>query len=85
MEIVNGYVCRNCTDVANAKRNIDPAHPKDGPYGQNAPQAQSTKEAETRGQAVVFGGSLARLDHGSATRDGVRQSKTIGGQVDVAA
>ena len=24
---VNGYVCRNCDDVANAKRNIDPAAP----------------------------------------------------------
>lgn len=31
MEIVNGYVCRDCSDVALAKRNIDPAHPKDGP------------------------------------------------------
>ena len=24
---VNGYVCRNCDDVSNAKRNIDPAAP----------------------------------------------------------
>ena len=24
---VNGYVCRNCDDVADAKRNIDPAAP----------------------------------------------------------
>ena len=24
---VNGYVCRNCDDVSNAKRNIDPAIP----------------------------------------------------------
>jgi hypothetical protein len=24
---VNGYLCRNCDDVANAKRNIDPAAP----------------------------------------------------------
>jgi hypothetical protein len=31
MELVNGYVCRDCSDVALAKRNIDPAHPKDGP------------------------------------------------------
>jgi hypothetical protein len=25
MEIVNGYPCLNCSDVAKAKRNIDPA------------------------------------------------------------
>jgi hypothetical protein len=33
---VNGYICRNCTDVDNAKKHIDPAHPKSGPYGVNA-------------------------------------------------
>ena len=33
---VNGYSCKNCTDVDYAKKNIDPAHPKDGPYGVNA-------------------------------------------------
>jgi hypothetical protein len=27
MLLVNGYVCRNCTDEALAKRGIDPAHP----------------------------------------------------------
>ena len=30
---VNGYRCKNCTDVDYAKKHIDPAHPKDGPYG----------------------------------------------------
>jgi hypothetical protein len=33
---VNGFICRNCTDVDNAKKHIDPAHPKSGPYGVNA-------------------------------------------------
>jgi hypothetical protein len=33
MEVVNGYPCKNCTDVDNAKKGIDPAHPKDGPNG----------------------------------------------------
>ncbi|MGX9964519.1 hypothetical protein ACVFYP_14410 [Roseomonas sp. F4] len=28
MEIVNGYPCRDCTDVARAKKNIDPAKPE---------------------------------------------------------
>ena len=33
---VNGFLCRNCTDVDNAKKHIDPAHPKSGPYGIDA-------------------------------------------------
>jgi len=33
---VNGFLCRNCTDVDNAKKHIDPAHPRSGPYGVNA-------------------------------------------------
>jgi hypothetical protein len=33
---VNGYVCRNCTDVDYAKKNVDPAHPKSGPFGVTA-------------------------------------------------
>lgn len=28
MEIVNGYPCRDCTDVALAKRGVDPSLPK---------------------------------------------------------
>jgi hypothetical protein len=35
---VNGYLCHNCTDVDYAKKNIDPNHPKDGPFGVNAPK-----------------------------------------------
>ena len=31
--IVNGFSCKNCTDVDYAKKHIDPAHPKSGPYG----------------------------------------------------
>ncbi len=33
---VNGYLCRNCTDVEKAKKHIDPAHPKSGPFNINA-------------------------------------------------
>ena len=33
---VNGFLCRNCTDVDNAKKHIDPAHPRSGPYGIDA-------------------------------------------------
>ena len=47
---VNGYSCRNCTDVDYAKKHIDPAHPKDGPYGVSAPPE--------RDPAVRLGGLL---------------------------
>ena len=91
MEIVNGYVCDNCTDVANARRNIDPAHPKDGPDGVNAPEAQGKDKAQgkndvqSRGEAVVFGGQLAGLDPSSNSHDGLRQTKAVGGLVDIGA
>ncbi|HVU00556.1 MAG TPA: hypothetical protein VHE30_02350 [Polyangiaceae bacterium] len=28
LEIVNGYLCRNCADVELAKHGVDPSHPK---------------------------------------------------------
>ena len=32
---VNGFSCRNCSDVDRAKHNIDPANPAGGPFGIN--------------------------------------------------
>lgn len=59
MELINGFQCYNCTDVAYAKRNIDPAHPKDGPYGVNA---KDEPKGAQWGEAVKLGGALARLE-----------------------
>ena len=53
MEIVNGYVCRNCSDVSLAKRNIDPARPHD-------PPGEPARPAD-RGPAVTFSGVLQGL------------------------
>lgn len=50
---VNGFSCKNCTDVDYAKKHIDPSHPKSGPYDVNA------KSDPSRTQAVIFGGSLS--------------------------
>ncbi len=55
MEIVNGYICRDCTDVSYAKKNIDPAHPKDGPQPSDQP-------SKTNPEAVQWGGKLAELN-----------------------
>ncbi|NGM21296.1 hypothetical protein G3576_14830 [Roseomonas stagni] len=38
MEIVNGYPCRDCADVARAERGIDPARPEQGPAPKPAGQ-----------------------------------------------
>lgn len=60
IEVVNGYVCRNCTDVDLAKRGVDPAHPKDGPNGvYKADKAQKPDAPAERGPAVRFDGALA--------------------------
>ena len=62
---VNGFSCKNCTDVDYAKKHIDPAHPKSGPYGINAkddPTAQKTGQKTVTYAAVTFGGNLSNLN-----------------------
>jgi hypothetical protein len=67
---VNGFSCKNCTEVDEAKKHIDPAHPKDGPYGVNAADHKNplhpgavdkTRDADKASPAVTFGGLLAGL------------------------
>jgi hypothetical protein len=58
--MVNGFSCKNCTDVDNAKKHIDPAHPKSGPYGINAKDDPTVKSAPSA--AVTFGGNLNTLN-----------------------
>ncbi|MCE2890306.1 MAG: hypothetical protein ACK5XZ_05380 [Hyphomonadaceae bacterium] len=62
MEIVNGYMCRDCTDVSYAKKNIDPAHPKDV----TQPDEQPGK-TKVFSDAVQFGGLLLDLTVGRDT------------------
>ena len=83
--LVNGYQCSNCTDIDNAKKHIDPAHPQDGPYGIKAPRDSgrdrpgdiALKPADATGNAnqpaVIYGGSLAGLNP-------VAPSRTASGQ-----
>jgi len=73
--IVNGFSCKNCTDVDLAKKHIDPAHPKDGPYGIDAknqppspsdPAKGTVQNANSDTPAVTFGGVLAGVSQASA-------------------
>ena len=70
MEVVNGYVCHNCTDVSLAKKSIDPAHPKDGPNGADKAKADAPRtdkpEASSRGPAVVLSGALSQAGSANA-------------------
>ena len=34
--MVNGFSCRNCSEVDQARKNIDPADPAAGPFGINS-------------------------------------------------
>ena len=61
---VNGYACHNCTQVAEAKKGIDPADPKAGPYGVDA-KTDPTAGMAGHGPAVVFGGVLTQTAGGS--------------------
>jgi hypothetical protein len=59
---VNGFTCRNCTDVDLAKKHIDPAHPQSGPFDMNAAHDPSRKPDA----AVKFGGVFAASPQGLA-------------------
>jgi hypothetical protein len=76
---VNGYSCKNCTDVDYAKKHIDPAHPKDGPYGVNA----KADPSRANDPAVKFGGGLVGL--ASALNTGTTPTATQGLRLDVSA
>lgn len=73
MEIVNGYPCRDCTDVALAKKNIDPAHPE---------EARQPKRREQVGAADaiqgVFGPAIAPGSYGQAIPAAVTEPREPG-------
>ena len=73
---VNGYSCRNCTDVAYAKKGIDPTHPKSGPYGINA-----ATDPDRRTEAVSLGGRLAEMDLNACPA--IPPSRPAGTQIDI--
>jgi hypothetical protein len=87
IQMVNGYPCKDCTDVANAKKHIDPAHPKDGPYGVNAktdPTSPDYQSSNANSPAVKFGGALAHLSNNPVTAavnaNGTSQTNAPNGQ-----
>jgi len=79
--MVNGYACKNCTDVDYAKKHIDPAHPKDGPFGIDKADAKSANPPG-RAPAVTFGGALASMA-GPPSQGAMPPAATQGLRLDV--
>ncbi|MEZ5995982.1 MAG: hypothetical protein R3C25_09520 [Hyphomonadaceae bacterium] len=52
MEIVNGYVCRNCSEVELAHRFIDPSKPEAGPFGVQAMGDAAAQDSMSRLQTA---------------------------------
>lgn len=69
MEVSSSFATHSGAETVSSKRPVEPAQPKDGPFGASAPEPQD------RGAAVVFGGSLGNSDKPSQSRDAERQSK----------
>ncbi|HEX4196362.1 MAG TPA: hypothetical protein VHZ26_02880 [Caulobacteraceae bacterium] len=70
IQVVNGYVCMDCADVALAKKDINPAHPPNSPDA-NPQSASSNGQTNSNGQttpAVTFGGSLSQLSGANAVQ-----------------
>jgi hypothetical protein len=84
--MVNGYQCWNCTEVGEAKKHIDPQHPKSGPYGIDAAQDPSLRNNPQAQRAVQFGGSLTAPASSAAQNASVPGSPPVaGGNLDVTA
>lgn len=72
--LVNGFSCRNCTEVDYAKRNIDPARPEAGPFGLNDPQL-----AKAGSNMLVSSNMLVkRMDRLAADRAGLNSYSASG-------
>jgi|SRR5579871_2485599 len=76
LQIVNGYVCLDCSDVSLAQKGLNPAFPPDSPSAIAKGQPDGVKGGDAAGQsgapqgspAVVFGGALSQLQGAAAVQ-----------------
>lgn len=91
-QIVNGYVCFDCADVALAQKDINPAHPPGSPSnptgstpnGLDNPNSPAGTSDARSPSAVVFGGMAAKLA-GQSPPSAVAPPYQPGAQVSVSA
>jgi hypothetical protein len=87
--IVNGYSCVNCTEVAQAKADIDPANPSAGPGRANDPKSAAEKKhfapeaCDSAHLAKLHAAQAAAHSRASAAYAGI--APTPGGLVSVSA
>jgi hypothetical protein len=85
---VNGFLCKNCTDVDYAQKHIDPAHPQSGPYGIDA-NTDPTVTKTASSASVTFGGALSGFNAKPATANAQTasgpQASGTGSQLDISA
>ena len=81
IQVVNGYVCMDCADVALAKKDINPAHPPNSPNAQ--PPSTGLDGSSTSGNsqstpAVTFGGTLSQTQGAASVQQpgGTSQTNT---------
>ena len=73
---VNGFTCHNCTEVDRAKKHIDPAHPRSGPYGIDAATDPTNPKS-----FIQFAGLLS----GTQATTGTAATRSTGQLVDIQA
>ena len=78
---VNGFSCKNCTDVDYAKKHIDPAHPRSGPYGVNAKDDPTVKAHS----AFKFDGALKGVSDSASAGLTTQQASAPGQSVNILA
>jgi hypothetical protein len=77
VQLVNGYPCHDCTEIDLAKKGIDPARPKDGPYGRDKVRADA--KAAEREAARTAATTAATPDPMKATTGSVGRSLDVRG------
>lgn len=86
---VNGYQCNNCTDVEYAKKHIDPAHPKSGPFDIHADTDPSRRHdlKPTRHDTshVTFDGALSHLNGVTSDSTSTINTNSPGSRLDLSA
>ena len=68
IQVVNGFVCMDCADVALAKKDINPAHPPGSPNADPKSGPNSSPGPDQGTPAVTLGGSLSQLPGANAVQ-----------------
>jgi hypothetical protein len=81
---INGFACKDCTDIDYARKHIDPAHPKNGPYDINKPRDEDDKAKGQSDSSVLYAGAVTgpgAID--PAQRAALKPVRVEGGNVDL--